>query len=458
MTEKKKQNIFSSFPPSFFSVLAGKNRELYQRSISALYEKTSYGTSYTLTYDDACLAVEDILDSDVYENENDDEKPVSSHERAIRFLRKLKEDEWITEEIGENYQRFLHFRDYAVEFMQMARKMSSGETEEYSGYIFAIYQMLRGIDPLNGDLALERCAANTEDLFRQLASLNTNIKNYIQLLLKDENKDNLHALMDMLLEDYQTKVIDRAYYNLTTRDNPEKFREYILNRISLIRDDDALVDSMIRQKMERKGLSYEEADRKIEEQLDYIESCFSTIHELMDEIDRKNHKYITSALARITFLLEAHEDLEGKINRILKALMSGKLASDSLFRLYKTASLDSDSLYTIKRKRLKVRESFAEELTIDEDVIREFEELLALEQKFSRTSVELHMLGLLEGKKEVKAGDLDLSSFEEFTFLVLGYLYGHDEKSGIEIEDTDNTVVASGYRFKDFIIRRRADE
>lgn len=458
MSESMKKNIFSSFPASFFNVLTGVNRELIQRSLSILYERTSYGTSYTLTYDEACILIEDILDSESFEVDSGEEKLSSNHERALFILRRLKQCEWITEEIGENYQRFLHFQDYAIEILQAVRKISSDESEEYSGYIFTIYQLLRSADAVNGDLAIERCYSNTEDLFRQLASLNTNIKNYIQLLMKDENKENLHALMDMLLEDYQTRIVDRAYYNLTTKDNPEKFREYILNRISVIRDDDLLMDAMVPQKMERKGISYEEAIHKISDQLDYIESCFSSIDDLMDEINRKNHKYITSALARITFLLEAHEDLEGKINRILKALMNGSMDPSMLFQVYKTSYLDEESLYTMKRKRMKVKQSFAEEIIFDEKALREFEELLAMEQKFSRQSVEAHMLKLLKDTYEIKASHLDLSTFENFTFLVLGYLYGHDEQSAIEIYETEETVIKDGYRFRDFAIRRRVHE
>jgi hypothetical protein len=276
--------------------------------------------------------------------------------------------------------------------------------------------------------------------------------------MKDENKENLHALMEMLLEDYQSRIVDRAYYNLTTKDNPEKFREYILNRISVIRGDDLLVESMTRQKMDRKGIGYDEAYLKIMDQLEYVESCFSSIDDLMDEINRKNNKYISSALARITFLLEAHEDLEGKINRILKALMKGNLEPGSLFQLYKTAYLDDESLYTMKRKRLRVKQSFAEEIEFDENALREFEELLAMEQRFSRQSVEAHMLDLLKDHNQINAGNMDLSDFESFTFLVLGYLYGHDENSQFEIEEQNEIVIKDGYRFRDFTVRRKTYE
>ena len=457
MKPEQNKNIFHSFPPSFFNALTGMNRELVQLSLSALYEATRNGTSYTMTYDAACEVIEDILSRHAFDVESENEKLNSDHDKALFILRRLRSCGWITDEIGENYERFLHFEDYAVELLHTVKRVSDGETEEYSGYIYTIYQLLRSVDPLNGDIALERVASNTEDLFRQLASLNTNIKKYIQRLLDQETKENLQALMGMLLKEYQEGIVDRAYYNLTTRDNPEKFREYILTRIALIREDSILMDSMARQRMERKAAGYEESYNRILNQLDYVESSFSTIGGLMTEIDRKNHKYIVSALARITFLLEAHEDLEGKINRILKALIAGRMDPASLFQLYRTTYLDEESLYTLKKKRLRVKQSFAEEEAVDESALLEFAEVLAREQTFSRSSVEHHMLELLGDKKEITAGEMAISDAENFTFLVLGYLYGHDEGSALEITDTDVPVNVNGYRFYDFVIRRNGN-
>ena len=454
MESMNHNNIFHPFPPSFFNALTGMNRELIQLSLTALYAKTSFGTSYTMTYDAACEVIEEILSDHNFEVESDEEKLNNDHDKALFILRRLRNCGWITDEIGENYERYLHVQDYAVELLHTIKRLSDGETEEYSGYIYTIYQLLKSADPLNGDIALERVASNTEDLFRQLASLNTNIKKYIQRLLDQETKENLQALMGMLLKEYQEGIVDRAYYNLTTRDNPEKFREYILTRIALIREDSMLMDSMARQRMERKAVGYEESYNRILSQLEYVETSFTSIGGLMNEIDRKNHKYIVSALARITFLLEAHEDLEGKINRILKALIAGTLEPRDLFQLYRTAYLDDESLYTLKKKRLKVKQSFAEEEAVDESALREFAEVLANEQKFSRSSVEARMIGLIGDQKEVRAKDLTITDAESFTFLVLGYLYGHDEGSALEITDTEIPVSVNGYRFYDFVIRR----
>ena len=103
---------------------------------------------------------------------------------------------------------------------------------------------------------------------------------------------------------------------------------------------------------------------------------------------------------------------------------------------------------------MKVKQSFAEAEAVDESALREFAEVLAKEQKFSRSSVEARMMGLIGNQKEVRAKDIEIADAESFTFLVLGYLYGHDEGSALEITDTEIPVSVNGYRFYDFVIRR----
>ena len=455
MSKDQDLNLFAAFPGNFYHVFFGVNRELMQQALSKLYTATKYGTSYTLTFEEACDLVEEVVLSADFSVDAGEEVLDGSRGTAQFVLRRLKSCGWLLEEVGENYQRFLHFQDYAVDFLQAVRKISSRETEEYSGFIYTIYQLLKSVDSLHGDIALERAYSNTEDLFRQLASLNTNIKKYIQRLVDEENKDDLRALMSMLLEEYQVKVVDRSYYNLTTKDNPEKYRAYVLDRMIEIGTDTVLMDSITRQRAERKGETYEEAFNRIQEQMDYIEICFESIDGLMDEIDHKNNRYIHSALARITFLLEAHDDLEGKINRVLKALLAGRIEPSDLFSLYRVIYLDDDSLYTPKKKRLHVKQSFADEPIIDEEALRSFQKLLAQERRFSRKNVEGFFLDQLKDKDEILASDLAVSSFDEFTFMVLGYLYASDENSPLCVINEDQEIHANGYRFRQFRFRRR---
>ena len=53
------------------------------------------------------------------------------------------------------------------------------------------------------------------------------------------------------------------------------------------------------------------------------------------------------------------------------------------------------------------------------------------------------------------ANDLNLNSADDFTLLILTYMYGYSEKMNYEIEELESTIVINNYKFKNFIIRRK---
>ena len=339
--------------------------------------------------------------------------------------------------------------------MQTLTRLSQPRSEEYSGYIYTIYQLLRSFEEKNGDVSIEQIYTNTNELFRRLAALNTNIKKYIQRLLDKKNRDDLIVLMNMLLDEYQNRIVDRAYYNLTTRDHPDKYRSRIIELTEKIANNEILMDSLARQMMVRKEISYDEALSTLDQQLSRIIEAFENISEIMEEIDRKHNRYVTSALARITFLLEVHDDIEGKINRVLRGIIDGSISYENVFRLSKALYLDEGSLYTPKKHHVKLKQNSLEIIENDESALKEFEELLKMDMRYSRQSIEETILERMGDLHYLEASEYCIQSFEDYVVLVLGYLYGSNQGSKIEIEDKDEVVKNGKFTYRNFVIRRR---
>ena len=446
-------NLFDLLPDQLFHVFYGINRRVMADALFLLFEKTSFGLSYSLTKEEAVQLLSELfVDAKI---DFEEESIHDQKEAALFCLRRLKECGWIDEETGEDYQVFVHFEDYAIEILQTLTHLNQSKTEEYSGYIYTIFQLLRSFEEKNGDVQIEQIYTNTNELFRRLAALNTNIKKYIQRLLDKKNKDDLIVLMNMLLEEYQSKIVDRAYYNLTTRDHPEKYRARIIELTEKIASNEELVDSLARQMSLRKEISYDEALAVLDYQFDRIISSFENIPELMEDIERKHNRYVTSALARITFLLEVHDDIEGKINRVLKGILSGDISYESVFRLSKVLYLDQESLYAPKRQRVKLKQSVLEIRENDESALKEFEELLKMDMRYSKQAIEDVILEKMGDLHYLDASEIQLSSFEDYAVLVLGYLYGSSSASRIEIEDKDELVKNGPFTYRGFVIRRR---
>ena len=135
---------------------------------------------------------------------------------------------------------------------------------------------------------------------------------YIGFKIYDEKKnEDLNGLLDTLLKDFQIEVVDRAYHNLTTYDNPAKFQLEIIDNIDKIMSNDNLVELIIHQIKDRQGVDYDEASYILYHQAEFIKDSFDHIEDIMDEINLKHSRFVNSARVRIEFLLNNKKDIEG---------------------------------------------------------------------------------------------------------------------------------------------------
>lgn len=321
-------NIFDILPNNFFNIFIGDNKRVISDCLFLVYHSFKSDLSFSSTKEQVLSIFQDYFENHVTFLKSD-EKLDDSRDKALYILKRLKECGWVNEETGENYEIFITFEDYSIRVLENLFSLdSSSDNGEYSGLIYNIFMSFNTFDVNRGDLVFETGYENTKELANKLKNLNSNIKKYIQNLLDEGIKDDLEALLSSLLQDYQTKIVDRAYYNLTTYDNPSKYRQRIINNIETIISDDKYLDIIVRNIMERKDLGYQEALELLLNQKDYIINAFEHIEEIMQEIDSKNNRFIESAINRITFLLNNQKDIEGKINNIIKAIASGKDVSD----------------------------------------------------------------------------------------------------------------------------------
>lgn len=448
-------NFFSVLPDNFFNIFNGSYRVPAAECLTLLYQKTSGGLSFSMDKETAVFLFEEYFESTHQDIEDENSNHLNVHDSALYLLRRLRDCGWIEEELGENYQYFIHLQDFSVEIIKTLSLLGKESSIEYSGYIYIINETLRRFKIDRGAATLEQIYINTEELFRKLASLNTNIKKYIQKLLDDKTRNDLLALMNQLLDEFQTKIVDRAYYNLSTKDHPEKYKRFILEKVFELYNNDEVIDEIVRQYMDLKGISYTEALELTDSQFTYIIDSFESISDVMDEIDRKHAKYVNSAISRIKYLLDVHEDIEGKINRIIKAVAKDKVDTAVLFNITSTTNINDDSLYNARKPQQKMKNKSIEEIEFNYELIDRYKEKHKYDQRFSKKGINKYVNELLDGSTMKKASEIQIDKPEDFTYLILIYMYGYSRNVDFKIEELDRKVNVKGYTFKDFIIRRR---
>lgn len=458
-------HLFNVVPENFFSVLAAPGKIAYWDCILRIFDITSsqlsFGVEREILVDDLEYYFESTMSADIGEENTGS---LSPRDKANFMLRKLESCGWITVDVDHSYVQRVNFRDYAIDIIKTLRGITQGKKEEYQGYIYTIYNLCRAKD-LAG-IGLLEIVKNTDALITSLKSLNANIKNYIDDLTKHSS---VAEILDALLNDYYSNVVDKAYHRLLTSDNVSKFRPVIVETLERCGRSRKFLDRAAAEIAQIRELSPEEAREQVLTMLHEVTGAFGQMDDILDEINQKNTKYQRAAINRAKFLLTSSDDTRGQLRNILSSL-NEKIQSqslnfngiyeleetDELIRIFSWSWLDSDSLYAPIEGKKEFRPSDMEVPEVDEasrtrkrNMMRQKMDSILTPEKIGR-----YVLSCLGGRTEMTA---DETVRDEKTFIKVIYvrLYGQRKRMPYRIELLENTVEVHHFRFKNFKIIRR---
>ena len=340
--------------------------------------------------------------------------------------------------------------------------VSEERSTEYQGYIYTIYNLVRA-GGSNPGLGLLQIVENMDSLITGLKSLNANIKRYIDELTKHST---VAEIMDALLNDYYSNVVDKAYHRLLTSDNVSKFRPEIIERLDANSRNTRFLNAAAKEIAEMKEISEEEAGELVLELLHNVIDAFRGMDEILDEINKKNTRYQRAAINRARFLLSSSEDIRGQLKDILsflnervqeKAMDYNVIYEleemDGLVKLFSWDYLDMDSLYAPVEGK---KEFVPQEMPIiipDEEVRNEKRKrmLEKLERILTPEKISLYVKEQLGSKEKMLASELPLDREDTFIRMIYIRLYGQRKNMDYRLEMKE-VVEKDGFRFRDFLI------
>lgn len=445
-------NIFDILPDSFFNIFNGNNKRIISDCLYLVYDSFKNDLSFSISKEDILMIFQDYFDSHITEVESEDFL-ITSRDKSLYVLKRLRECGWVSEDVEENYEVVITFEDYAIKILDALFTLNIESDAAYSGNIYNIYISFETFDLNHGDLVFETAYENTKELATRLKNLNSSIKKYIQRLLDEGIKDDLELLLTSLLEDYQSKIVDRAYYNLTTYDNPSKYRNKIINNIENIINNHDYVEYIISLIMDKKKIDYNSASELLYNQSDYIIDSFEHIEDIMQEIDNKNTRFVGSAINRIKFLLNNKKDIVGKINNIIKGISNGIEVND-LGNIYLNQFTSVDSLYTPRVFNKTISSEIEDNIILDENKRNQVINQIKKSEQYSHKYITKMVMQLLKNGPFL-GSSLPLDSNDDLITLVLIYLYGYTYGSKYVVEPLDKEVIKNNYRFIDFKVKEK---
>ncbi|HMM16102.1 MAG TPA: DUF5716 family protein [Petrimonas sp.] len=411
-------------------------------------------------YFDSELSVEITGDEDAAEIALRDIR--DSRDKANFIIRRLADCGWITIETDNSHEQKVYFLDYSIEILRTLVSITKHERIEYQGYIYTIYNLLRGSNE-NPGIALQQIYENTDKLITGLKNLNSNIKKYIDELTRHAT---VKEIMDALFDDYMLNVVDKAYHRLLTSDNVAKFRPEIISRLEGKISDKRYVERAAKELSEIGEVSLEEGKERVYDYLRDIRDAFLNMDNILEEIYKRSTQYQKSAVNRARFLLSTSEDVQGQIKEILLYLneeieeMELDLGSiyqyefiDNLISVYSSGILDEASFYVPPVSKgvfspEEVRESAA-------DVESRRKKFEAMQEKLrnviSVQSVSDYVDKALGDRQVMDAASLPLVTNEDVLRLIYIRLYGQRRRMSYTVKVKERVSI-NGFSFRNFEI------
>lgn len=458
--------MFHILPGNFFVPLSSPNRIIYWECICKLFSTMEHQLSFGVERDVLVDELEYYFEqSQAAQMDEEEFQALDSRGKANSMLRKLEFYGWIEVETDKSYVQRVNFKEYAVKIVKTLLEIADGKQIEYQGYIYTIYSLVRGNTDHPG-IVIMQILENTDMLITGLKNLNANIKHYIDELTKHRT---VAEIMDALFNDYITNIVDKAYHRLLTSDNVSKFRPEIIERLESQSRNQNYVAKAAQEIAGIREISIEEGQELVYKYLHDIIEAFRNMDDILMEINQKNTQYQRAAINRARFLLSGDEDVRGQLKEILLGLNEAineehmELGGiyrieflDGLIRLYSNSVLDSNSLYSPTEGR---KEFIPQELATEEpDLLLRQEKMRRITEKMQKIlspeKIGKYVDGQLGDKRQMRAAQLPLENVEDFIKIIYIRLYGQRKNMNYTIESMEETE-AGGYRFKDFMIRRK---
>ena len=458
--------MFQVISENFFVPLASPNKIIYWECLVKLFTVMNHQLSFGVERDILVQELQYYFEqAQAVSIEEEGFAGKSSRDKANWMLRRLEYYGWLEIETDKSYVQRAGFKDYAVKIIKTLLEIEEGKQIEYQGYIYTIYSLVRS-NTDNPGVVLLSILENTDMLLTGLKNLNSGIKRYIDELTKYKTPAEI---MDVLFNDYIENIVDKAYHRLLTSDNVSKFRPEIVERLESKSRSKSYIEKASAEIAGIREIQAEQAEELVYQYIHEIIDAFQNMDDILAEINQKNTQYQRAAINRAKFFLIGGEDIRGQLKEILSEVNekineeSMELGGiyrisffDELIKIYSSGVMDEKSLYV----PIEGKKDFKSTALMNDqpDLKLRQEKLKKMMEKMERVlnpqKIDAYVLECMKDRKEILASELPLETTEDFVHTIYVRLYGQRKNMKYKVE-AGRDITVKGYRFRDFIIRRK---
>ena len=473
--------LFEIVGDNFFKVLSGKYKQQMLDCLELIYEiyrteTVSYGVEKEIVVGKLTDYFSENSDSDLYfdeETNNGDIVTESAHtarEKALLFIRKLRNAGWIQDEQLPNGSVRVNMPRHSVNMLKTMIAVSEKKEIEYQGHLATIYTLFKNLDSTEmnarpySQIIIPAFNATT-DLFSSLKSLSTDIKMYIQEM---EKNDSLQDVVEHLIS-YHDKIGSKSYQRMHDNDNVLRFRSFIYKSLGKFHSDDELMEKSVRECLYNHDFDDEQsAKADVLNKINQMMELFESYDDIALEIQKKHNRYLSSAVNKAKLATMSSANLEGKLSAVLRRLATEDLPEEqkeeiigNILSVNSHSIVTHDSLYTPQKTRSKEEISSLAPIhkaELSEEDKAENRRKLMESYARARTIENLNFFAdsALKDKQEILASDVASLKNEDDVIKLFCLMFNRDnENRSFNIENKYNYIIRGDWKFRDFSIKKR---
>ncbi|WP_024346854.1 Wadjet anti-phage system protein JetA family protein [Lacrimispora indolis] len=448
------EKLFDMIPSGFFNCLSsGSNSGIYSDCLQIIYEQYDREISYRIVRSrirDAIAAylLENHVDFIELQEETGARK--NYNDLANGIIRKFcsKEIGWLEEDNDDTtYEKHIIMTEQGILLAEFLQNLRRPEREEFSSYIYNIYNVLRNGEQWMQDPyteGLKNIYRNAKLLSKALKRLATFIKKIIERMFKEES---LESLTENIIEYCEGNFI-REYARLTKQQNIHIYRSFIRSRLEHMQNDNELFELLVIGCAVEEDLEEETAKDHIMDMIQRTKEFLSEDYDrIMREIKHKINVYLQIAVGRARFLRNREADIRGSVEQTIRYITEEMqtlnwksempVEMSDLFLLDRNEFIDIGSIRFPRKAQTIRKETFANLEEMTEEDIRKAREAHEKEaySPYSKEKMKIYLENILGEKASISSNRLPMESKRDLLCALSAVAYGEENGYTIQVEE-----------------------
>lgn len=442
-------NVFDLIPNNFFNPLASNsNYRINSAIFRFIYEQYDSEISYRIKRN----IIRDELSYFISENYQEllvesDNVAKSYQDIASDYLRKFatKDVGWLEEEYDDStFEKYVVITESGVMLAEFLIRLECSEREEFSSYIYNIYNTLMNEEQWNSDpyvWALKNVYKNAKLLSKSLKRMSTYIRKTIEKLMREVSYE---SLTENIIS-YCDGDFIKEYARLTKQQNIHVYRGKIINMLEQMQADTVTYELLVIGCVNEEDIEEWEAQDKIDAMFLSIKKFLKDDYQrIMADIKHKLNLYITMALGRLRYLKNHEVDMRGNVERALKYMldemaeldMKGGMPDEmtELIQIYQHKYIDVFSIRQPRSRRRVQQQAITGIDRLTEDDIDEMRKIHEREARnpYSKKITKQYLKTIVGNKGEIFSEEVPLHSKEDLLMILSAIAYA--EENGFKVE------------------------